>query len=237
MFLDENVQELLRRRASLVEDDNPDSPSAANNNTAAQQHQHQNPQSQQQYNQQQQQNSGPGSQQQHVFVPPTSPAVRAGAGNVPTPSPVHPSYFAPSPSSAAALASAPGSNAPPSVAQSPGGGGGGGGGGSSNTAGNTNSGALFGNFGSPAIPHSSPAPGSVGPIIPPNQQSQGSSQQQSQSQQPHSQQPASHPHMIQSPSGFMSPATSAQQQNYSTQSPANFSGRFFSTVQYNILYV
>lgn len=215
MFLDENVQELLRRRASLVEDDNPDSPSISNNQNFSQQPQNAQQQSQSnQYGQQQQQTGGPGSQSQsHIFLPPTSPAVMPArssgtTGGVPAPSPVHHNYFAQSPG----ITSAPASNAP-SIAQSPGGAGGGGPGGSGGSGANTSSGALFTNFGSPAIPHSSPANPSQSQILPPNQ----------------SQQPPSHPsshqqHMIQSPSGFMSPATSNQQQNYATQSPANFSG-------------
>lgn len=194
MFLDENVQELLRRRASLVEDDNPDSPY---NNSFSQQNQNQ-PMSQQQQ-------TGPGSQSQsHVFLPPTSPAVvQSRATAAPTPSPVHHNYFAQSPG----LASAPPSNAP-AIARSPG----------TGSSANVNSGgAMFGNFGSPAIPQSSPANPAQSQIITPNQPSSQASQSQ----------PLSHQqHMIQSPSGFMSPATSNQQQNYATQSPASFSGSF-----------
>lgn len=218
LFLDENVQELLRRRASLVEDDNPDSPSTSTNNNVNQTSQSQ-PLSNQYGPSSQQQTGGPGSQQQsHIFLPPTSPAVmqqsRGGTG-VPTPSPVHHNYFAQSPG----MTSAPASNAP-SIAQSPGGAGGGGSGVAASNA-NTSSGALFANFGSPAIPHSSPAANSSQQILPPGQSS--TSQQQPQSQQHPS---SHHQHMIQSPADFMSPAASNQPPNYATQSPGNYSGKY-----------
>lgn len=186
LFLDENVQELLRRRASLVEDDNPDSPSNNFNSAVVQQH-HQT-QQQSQYNQSHHMNQ----QQSHVFLPSTSRAVQPRTNmNIPTPSPC----FVQSPG-----ISAPTSNAP-SIAQSPG----------------------FTNFGSPAIPHSSPSTGASQQIIA-NQPQSGSQMQQSQ----HGQQQAQmgHSTSIQSPSGFMSPATGSQQPNYATQSPANFSGYF-----------
>lgn len=216
IFLDENVQELLRRRASLVEDDNPDSPSSNNNPNFSQQQQQQLNTTQtntnSQYGQQgssQPQQSGPGSQ--HIFLPPTSPALtqsRSAGGTGVAPSPIHHNFFAQSPG----LASAPPSNTP-SIAQSPGGSGAGVGGATSSGSvpTNTASGVLFANFGSPAIPHTSPANSQ---ILPP---ASSHSNQQSSSH-------PSHQHMIQSPSGFMSPAASSQQQNYGTQSPANFSG-------------
>lgn len=121
------------------------------------------------YHNQQQQN-------QHVFLPPTSPAVqsRMGTSNAVPQSPIP--YFAQSPG-----ISGPTSNNP-SIAQSPG----------------------FTNFGSPAIPHNSPS---------------GAQQIISNTN------PIQHTASVQSPStGFMSPAPSSQQlQNYSLQSPANFS--------------
>jgi hypothetical protein len=198
LFLDENVQELLRRRCSIVEDDNPASPiSHGSNNNAARQLQ--------QVSQ---------VQQQHVFVPPTSPALHSrtantGASNVaPAPSPVS-NYFAQSPG----VVSAPLSNAPPSVAQSPG----------------------FVNFGSPAISHNSPGPQQQSATTSQHNQQPSSvpPQQSSSSSQSASQQPGSHQQPLsvsaQSPSGFMSPANANQQQNYSIQSPANFSGIYLST--------
>lgn len=193
LFLDENVQELLRRRSSLVEDDNPTSPAISNYNLNSNSSMIQ---QQQGYSSQHQQQ-----QQHHVFLPPTSPAVQSRVNsNIPTPSPIQ-NYFVQSPG-----LSAPTSNAP-QIAQSPG----------------------FTNFGSPAIPHSSP---STNPHLINNQ-----SQQQQ------------HSTSIQSPSGFMSPAAASQPQSYSTQSPANFSGisiqflnihiysiiiKFFSTSLYRI---
>lgn len=218
MFLDENVQDLLRRRASLVEDDNPDSPSTNqinNQNFTQQSLQYINSQtsSVNQFGQSQQTTGSGGQSQSHIFLPPTSPAVAqtrgAGSGGgVPTPSPVHHNYFAQSPG----MTSAPPSNAP-SIAQSPGGGV------STGTGANSSSGSMFPNFGSPAIPHTSPASSSHSQIL-------TSSMPQSQLQQPHSH-PSSHQqHMVQSPSGFMSPVTSNQQQNYANQSPGNYSGIF-----------
>lgn len=154
------MQELLRRRSSLVEDDNPTSPAVSNYNLNSNNSMMQ----QQPYS-----NQPP---QQHIFLPPTSPAVQSRV-NIPTPSPIQ-NFCVQSPGM-----SAPTSNAP--IAQSP----------------------SFTNFGSPAIPHSSP---STNPQLLNNNQVQ---QQHSTS--------------IQSPSGFMSPAAASQAQSYSIQSPANFS--------------
>jgi hypothetical protein len=84
MFWDDNVEELLKRRSSIVDDDNPVSPVQINNNTVPS-HIPLQQQSQQQwqtsYSAQQQQQ-----QAHHVFLPPTSPAVRA---QLPIPSPIH----------------------------------------------------------------------------------------------------------------------------------------------------
>ncbi|CAF0796799.1 unnamed protein product [Brachionus calyciflorus] len=154
LFLDDSVQELLRRRSSLVEDDNPGSPTLYHN---------QQPMS----NNQQQ-------AQSHVFLPPTSPAIQQPRTNQNIPAP-SPGYFVQSPGM-----SGPTSNAP--IPQSPG----------------------FPNFGSPAIPHSSPSTNHQ--II----------NNQSQQQQQHSM-------SIQSPSNFMSPAPASQPPSFSNHSPANFS--------------
>jgi len=171
LFIDETVEELLRKRSpyEVAEDEIEDSLISQR----LQQQQHQ------QLNQQ------PLSvQQNHVFLPPTSPAVQARINNntssanssIPTASPsIH--TFVQSPG----IPGGPTSNTP-SIAQSPG----------------------FANFGSPAIPHSSPTTNSQ-------------QMQQQINNQPHST-------SVQSPSGFMSPATNQQAQNFSIQSPAtNFS--------------
>lgn len=137
LFLDKSVEELLRRRSSLVDDDNPGSPTVFPMQT--------------------------NQQQNHVFLPPTSPAVQQPRTNQNIPAP-SPDYYGPSPGN-----SGPTSNAP--IPQSPG----------------------FANFGSPALPHTSPSTGH---------------QILSQSSMP-----------IQSPSNFMSNS----QPNFSTNSPATFS--------------
>ena len=189
MFLDENVEELLKKRLSLAvyeDSDNNNNQSMLSNDSMSS--------SQQQKMDQQQSNS----QSQHVFLPPTSPAIvqqPRSTQPIPTPSPVH-NYFVQSPSMNAPSVGAPTSNNPASIAQSPG----------------------FANFGSPAIPHSSPT---TNP-----QQPQSVAQQQLSNQQLTSssvQSPSSHG----GAGGFMSsPApnsTQPQQPNYSIQSPANFS--------------
>lgn len=97
LFMDENVEEILRRRSSLVEDDNPSSPPSISMNNASSASAagggplSNNPAS-----------SGAANQQPHQFLPPTSPAVQPKAtmiSNVPTPSPIRENYFAPSPNS------------------------------------------------------------------------------------------------------------------------------------------
>lgn len=155
-------------------------------------------------NYQQQQQQSVNSTNHHVFLPPTSPAVvqqpRSNTQAIPTPSPVH-NYFVQSPGIAeSASKGGPTSNNPSSIAQSPG----------------------FANFGSPALPHSSPTTNSQQQ----QQQSATSFQQQQQQQQPILSNQQLSSASVQSPSshsGFMSPATGQQQQNYSIQSPANFS--------------
>lgn len=136
MFLDKSVEDLLRRRSSLIEDDNPGSPTVYQIQP---------------------------SQQNHVFVPPISPAIQQPRTNPNIPAP-SPDYYGPSPGN-----SGPTSNAP--IPQSPG----------------------FANFGSPAIPHSSPSTGH---------------QMINQSSMP-----------IHSPSNFMSNS----QPNFASNSPATFS--------------
>ena len=163
LFIDESVEELMQKRSpfEIIEEETDDS--YISHRQQQQQHQHLNQQ--------------PLSvQQNHVFLPPTSPAVQARASNsgnssLPAASPsIH--TFVQSPG----IPGGPTSNTP-SIAQSPG----------------------FANFGSPAIPHSSPTT--------------NSQQMQQLNNQPHST-------SVQSPSGFMSPATNQQAQNFSIQSPA-----------------
>lgn len=112
-FWDDNVEELLKRRSSMVEDDNPMSP--VQNNTSLSSFQHSSLQQQQLQQQQQQQTQNYANlPQQHVFLPPTSPAVRPSS-TIP-PSPIH-NYIAQSPGGVQTSQQ----NLIPSIVPSPGG--------------------------------------------------------------------------------------------------------------------
>lgn len=107
-FCDDTVEELLKRRSSMVEDDNPISPIQTSNTSSTTPYM---TQPQQTYQQpiQQPHSQPPPPHQQHVFLPPTSPAVRP---SIP-PSPIH-NYVVQSPGGVSQT------NTIPSIAPSPG---------------------------------------------------------------------------------------------------------------------